>query len=138
MTNLGPVLGAESDAARITASENYFEVVLLNSVIVFVPMFVCWAWLLGRYAFRPAEVMVLFGLTGMLAESMSFGPQNLIMAGMWVYVYGLMVYLPARAVPADRGERSVQWWHWLLALFLPIVAAIPWVLVVLLLRAVVM
>ncbi|MBN1565254.1 MAG: hypothetical protein JXA10_15520 [Anaerolineae bacterium] len=142
MTNLGPAFGAATGAAHITASTNYFEVVLLNSVIVFVPMFITWAWLLARYDFRPAEVMLLYGLTGTLAETISFGPLNLVNVGMWVYVYGLIVYLPARAVttdpavrPAIRNTRRVRWRHWPLAIVLPIVMTIPWIPVVLLMRA---
>lgn len=135
LTNLAPALGAATDAARITASTNYLDVVLFHSVIVFVPMFVTWAWLLKRYAFRPAEVMLLFGLSGALAETISFGPFNLINAGMWVYVYGLMVYLPAHAIPAGRGARSVRPQHWPLAILLPLLLAIPWIPFVLLLRS---
>ncbi|MBI5957117.1 MAG: hypothetical protein HY866_00180 [Chloroflexi bacterium] len=137
MTNLGPWLGAESDKAAITASKNYLEVVLLNSVIVFVPMYIAWAWMLARWAFRPVEVLLLYGITGCVAESISFGPQNLIMLGMWVYVYGLMVWLPAHTVPPDRSAHPPRWWHWPLAVILPIVATIPFVPVVLLVRAII-
>ncbi len=128
LTNLAPLFGAVSDAARITASTNYLEVVLMHSVIAFVPMFLCWSWLLSRYDFRPQEVLLLFGLNGTLAESLSFGPQNLLQAGMWVWVYGLMVYLPACTVPVGRSERPVRWWHGLLAIFLPLVFIVPLVL----------
>ena len=117
LTNLAPLFGGVTDAARITASKNYFEVVFLNSVIAFVPLFLCWGWLLSRYDFRPAEVLLLFGLNGTLAETLSFGPQNLIQVGMWVWVYGLMAYLPACTVPEDRGASPVKWWHWLMAVF---------------------
>ena len=72
---------------------------------------------------------MLFGITGSLAE----GPSNVI-GGFWVFVYGLMVYLPACTVPADRGARPVRWWHYPLAVFLPIVAAVPFVPVVILIR----
>ncbi len=68
LTNLAPLFGGVTDAARITASANYLEVVLLNSVVVFVPMFVAWAWLLSRNDYRPAEVLLLFGLAGTLGE----------------------------------------------------------------------
>jgi len=131
LTNAGPLLGAVSDAARITASKNYLEVVLFHSVIVFIPMFICWAWLLSRYAFEPVEVMLLFGLTGTLAETLSFGLQNLLQVGMWAYVYGLMVYLPAHTIPQDRNARSTRPWHWILAIFLPLVFVIPLALFVL-------
>jgi hypothetical protein len=128
LTNMAPLLGGVTDAARITASKNYFEVVFLNSVIAFVPLFLCWGWLLSRYDFRPAEVLLLFGLNGTLAETISFGPQNLIQVGMWVWVYGLMAYLPACTVPENRETRTARWWHWLLAVFLPIVFIVPLVL----------
>jgi hypothetical protein len=125
LTNLAPLFGGVTDAARITASKNYLEVVLLHSVVAFVPMFLCWAWLLSRHDFLPAEVLLLFGLNGTLAETLAFGPQNLLQVGMWVFVYGLMAYLPAATVPEDRGVRSPRWWHWLLAIFLPLVFVIP-------------
>jgi hypothetical protein len=128
LTNLAPLFGGVTDAARITASRNYLEVVFLNSVIAFIPMFVCWGWLLSRYNFRPAEVLLLFGLNGTLAETLSFGPQNLLQVGMWVWVYGLMAYLPACTVPVDRAARPARWWHWLMAIFLPLVFIVPLVL----------
>ena len=101
MTNCAPLLGVSVGQAYITASSNYFDVILGHSVIVFVPQFAAWAWLLSRYDFQPAEVFLLFGLTGTLGETLTFGPQNLGMAGFWVWVYGLMVWLPAYALP-DR------------------------------------
>ncbi len=128
LTNLAPLFGGVSEAARITASKNYLEVVFLNSVIAFVPMFLCWGWLLSRFDFRPSEVLLLFGLNGTLAETLSFGPQNLLQVGMWVWVYGLMAYLPACTVPYDRGARPARWWHWLMAIFLPLVFIVPLVL----------
>jgi hypothetical protein len=128
LTNMAPLLGGVTDAARITVSKNYFEVVFTNSVIVFVPLFLCWGWLLSRYDFRPIEVLFLFGLNGTLAETITFGPQNLIQIGMWVFVYGLMTYLPACTVPEERGARPARWWIWLMAIFLPLVFIIPLVL----------
>ncbi len=121
LTNMAPLLGGVTNAARITASKNYLEVILKYSVIAFVPLFLCWGWLLSRYDFRPIEVLLLFGLNGTLAETISFGPQNLIQVGMWVWVYGLMVYLPACTVPEERGACTPRWWHWLMAVFLPLV-----------------
>jgi hypothetical protein len=128
LTNMAPLLGGVTDAARITASKNYLEVILKHSVIAFVPLFLCWGWLLSRYDFRPVEVLLLFGLNGTLAETITFGPQNLIQAGMWVWVYGLMAYLPACTVPEERGAASARWWRWLMAIFLPLVFIIPLVL----------
>jgi hypothetical protein len=125
MTNLAPVFGVPLGQAYITASTNYFDVVLLHSVIVFVPMFAAWTWLLGHYDFRPATVMLLFGITGLLAETVSFGPQNLLNAGFWILVYGLMVYLPAYSLPGRRAARVPQTQHYLFAVFLPLLCAGP-------------
>ena len=94
-------------------------------MIAFVPLFLCWGWLLSRYDFRPIEVLLLFGLNGTLAETITFGPQNLIQVGMWDWVYGLMVYLPACTVPEERVASTARWWHWLMAVFLPLVFIIP-------------
>jgi len=120
LTNAAPLFGAATEAARITRSKNYLEVIR-HSVLVFVPWFLCWAWLLGRWDFKPLEVMLLFGLTGTLAETFTFGPANLPGVGMWTWVYGLMVYLPACTVPPDRPARPARWWVWLPAVFLPLV-----------------
>jgi hypothetical protein len=132
MTNLAPVFGSTPDEAHITASTNFFKVVLFHSVVVFVPMFIAWAWMLARWDFSPLQVLLLFGITGSLAEA-GINPTSLI-GGFWVFVYGLMVYLPACTVPRDRGARSPCWWHHIFAVFLPLLAAIPVVPVVVLLR----
>ncbi len=132
MTNLAPLLGTTPEEAHITASTNYFVVVCFHSVVVFVPMFVAWAWMLSRWSFSPLKVLLLFGITGSLAEA-SINPTSLI-GGFWVFVYGLMVYLPACTVPGDRPATPPRWWHYPLAVVLPIVAAIPVVPVVVLLR----
>jgi hypothetical protein len=125
MTNLAPLFGVKVGQAYITASTNYFDVVGLHSVVIFIPLFVGWAVILSRYDFSPFAVFLLFGLTGTLAET-TFGPQHLLEFGLWIFVYGLMVYLPAYCVPRDRSVRAVRWWHYPLAvvtpfLFLPIV-----------------
>lgn len=125
LTNMAPLLGGVTDAARITASKNYMEVVLKHSVIAFVPLFLCWSWLLSRYDFRPVEVLLLFGLNGTLAETITFGPQHLTEVGMWVFVYGLMAYLPACTVHEEQGAGPALWWTWLMAVFLPLVFIIP-------------
>jgi hypothetical protein len=125
MTNLAPLFGVPLGAAYITASANYLDVVCLHSVVVFVPMFAAWAFLLQRVEFRPAVVFLLFGLTGTLAEAGFGGAQAFADIAMWVFVYALMVYLPAYCRPAERGARPPRWWHYLLAVFLPFVFAIP-------------
>ena len=132
MTNLAPVFGTTPEEAHITASTNYFVVVCFHSVVVFIPMFIAWAWMLGRWDFSPLKVLLLFGITGSIAEA-SINPTSLL-GGFWVFVYGLMVYLPACTVPGDRGAKPPRWWHDPVAVVLPIVAAIPVVPVVVLLR----
>jgi hypothetical protein len=125
MTNLAPHWGVSTAQAHITASGNYLDVVLLHSVIVFVPMFLAWAWLLTRYDFAPSAVFILYGITGVLAESGTFGAQNVAAAGFWVYVYGLMIFLPAYAIPPQETKRRPGVGAAVLAIVLPIVAAIP-------------
>lgn len=129
MTNLAPLFGVKVGEAYITASANYFDVVLFHSVIVFVPMFMTWGWLLARYDFSPNAVFLLFGITGTLAETISFGTQNLLAAPVWIYIYGLMVYLPAYTLPT-RDARPPRLWHYPLAVIFPILCAIPLVIVI--------
>ena len=128
MTNLAPLFGTTPEDAHITASTNYF-VVCFHSVVVFVPMFVAWALMLSWWRFSPLKVLLLFGITGSIAEA-SIQHSNLI-AGFWVFVYGLMVYLPACTVPEDRSAKPPRWWHYPVAVFFPfpfVVLAAPAVL----------
>ena len=133
MTNAAPLFGLKVGEAYITASANYWDVILGHSVILFVPMFIAWAWLLGRYRFTPNQVLLLFGLTGTLAEATS-GPQHLLEIGMWMFVYGLMIYLPAYAVPQDRPASAVRFRHYLLAIVAPFLSLILLLPVIPLLR----
>lgn len=125
MTNLAPLFGVPLGAAYITASANYLDVVALHSVVVFVPMFIAWAWILSRWDFAPAEVFLLFGLTGFLAETSFAGSLNLAQAPFWIFVYGLMVWLPAASLPARDSLKRPGWWVYPLAIFLPFVFVIP-------------
>jgi len=125
MTNLAPFFGVKMGEVFITASANYIEVVTQHSVVAFVPMFVAWALLLSRYKFRPGSVFVLWGLTGVLAETISFGVQNLLMTGFWVFVYGLMAWLPAYTLPEERMARTPKWYHYPLAVVAPILLMVP-------------
>jgi hypothetical protein len=132
MTNCAPLFGVKVGQAYITASANYIDVVTMHSVIVLVPLFVGWATMLSYVKFRPFAVFLLFGVTGTLAESLYGGPQHLLEFGMWLFVYGLMVFLPAYCIPQDRQAGPARWWHYPVAVFLPFlfelivpVAAIP-------------
>lgn len=86
--------------------------------------------LLKYYDFRPVTVMFLYGLNGTLAEMFAFGPQHIFEIGFWVYVYGLMIYLPAYCVPTDRGAKPPKWRHYLLSFILPIPFTFPVALIV--------
>ena len=125
MTNMAPVLGVPIGEVYITASANYLDVILFHSVIVFIPMFIVWAWLLSKYDFKPVAVFTLYGITGVLAESITFGLQNIQMAGMWVFVYGLMVFLPAYSTPEREGLKRPNALHYVLAALAPFLLAIP-------------
>ena len=119
MTNCAPLLGVKIGQAYITASADYFDVILYHSVVIFVPMFVGWALLLRWWRFAPFAVFLLFGITGLLAETLTFGPQNLGNFGMWILVYGLMVWLPAHWAPSHRAARKPRWWAYPIAVIFP-------------------
>jgi hypothetical protein len=130
MTNLAPLFGVEIGEAYITASTNYFDVILHHSVIVFIPWFIAWAWILKRYDFSPFWVFLIFGINGLFAEALTFGLQNLNQFAMWIFVYGLMIYLPAYTIPGERGAIPPKIRHGMLAFFLPLSVSIPWAIVV--------
>lgn len=109
LTNLAPVFG--NGQAVITASRNYLEVVVWHSVIVIAPMFMVWSWLLARLRFSPGSVFLLFGVNGVLAELLIGGPA-LVMAPFWVFVYGLMIYLPAYCFPTKAETPAPRWFHY--------------------------
>jgi hypothetical protein len=123
MTNLAPEFGSQIGVAYITASNNYLIVISFSSVVVFVPEFAGWVLLLRRYAFSPNEVFLLYGFLGTTMEA-SLNPTALI-AGFWFFVYGLMVYLPAYAVPARTHAIRPRWFHYVLAYFVPLACALP-------------
>jgi hypothetical protein len=122
MTNLAPLFGAEIGQAFITASANYLHTVLFHSVIVFLPMFLVWTAMLRWYDFSSTQVFLLFGLTGSIAE-MSMNPSNFL-GGFWFFVYGLMVYLPAYCLPAERSQKKPPWWSYLMAVAAPLLSPI--------------
>ena len=125
LTNLAPWLGVPIGAAYITASANYLDVGCLHRVVAFVPMFVGWAVLLRYYDFSPNVGFLLFGSTGVIAEVMFGGVKAVLEFGLWIFVYGLMVYLPAYTVPSERGAKRPQVWQYGLAVFLPLLFAVP-------------
>jgi hypothetical protein len=118
MTNLAPLFGVKVGEAYITASAISLDVVALHRVVPFIGLFMGWAVILWRYDFSPFAVFVLFGLSGTLAE-MSFGLQHAQEFGLWIFVYGLMVYLPAICAPTDRQALTPRWWQYPLAVVVP-------------------
>lgn len=135
MTNMAPVFGARIGEAYITASTNWLDVVLFHSVVVFVPQFIALAVLLGRWDLSPFAVFMAFGAMGTVGEAIFSGNIGMLMAfPMWLFVYGLMVFLPAFGLPpgAARGARQARWYHALLAgplaflLALPMLVPIVW------------
>lgn len=119
MTNLAPAFGVRVGEAYITASANYFDVVGLHSVVIFVSLFVGWAVILSRFDFSAYSVFVLFGITGTLAEMAYGGPQHVLEFGMWCFVYGLMIWIPARGLPNRLKARKPSWWVYPMAVFVP-------------------
>ena len=109
LTNLAPVFG--SAQAFITASRNYLEVVVWHSVIVIAPMFIVWPRFLARFRFSPGSVFLLFGINGVLAELLIGGPA-LLMAPFWIFVYGLMIFLPAYGFPISAETPAPRWYHY--------------------------
>lgn len=130
MTNLAPIFGVEIGRAYITASANYFDVILHHSVIVFVPYYIVWAWILKRFDFSPFWVFLLYGLNGTFGESLTFGWQHLSEFALWIFVYGLMVYLPAYTIPDERGARPPKIWHGILSFILATVVGIAWAIMI--------
>jgi hypothetical protein len=118
MTNMATSFGVQIGKAYVTASTNYFDVILFHSVCLFVSFFVAWALMLRKISFAAWQVFLLFGITGTIAEA-SFGPQHLMEFALWIPVYGLMVYVPALATEGKPGRAMPRWWHFPLSVFLP-------------------
>ena len=125
MTNLTPLLGVEKGEAYLTSSTNYLDVVLFHSVVVFIPLFIAWAVLLTRYDFSPFAVFLLFGITGILCEATINPVGAFFGVAQWIFIYGLMVYLPAYCLPRGRGARAVRWYHYVLAVPAAFLIALP-------------
>lgn len=109
LTNSAPIFGASVTEAYITGSTNFLQVITHHSVIIFLPFFAAWVWLLKRYNFSPNQVFWTFGLTGLFIEAVSFG--GIAEFGLWIFVYGLMVYLPTYCIPKERGAKPVKFYH---------------------------
>ncbi len=114
LTNLASVFG--NAQAFITASRNYLEVVVWHSVIVIAPMFFVWSRLLAKFRFRPACVFLLFGVNGVLAEFLTGGGPAFLMAPFWIFIYGLMIFLPAYSYSTSVETPEPSWYHYPIAI----------------------
>jgi hypothetical protein len=125
MTHTAPLYGVTVAQAHVTASPNYWDVILTNSVVLFVPMFCIWAAILARFRLSPSAVFLLWGVSGTLLEMAAGGPRHILEIGMWVFVYGLMIYLPAYSIPDSRTVRPAAWWLYPLFVIVPLAGIIP-------------
>jgi len=134
MTNLAPLFGAALGEVYITASANWLDVVALHSVVVFVPCFIAMALILSRWAFSPFALFLAFGAVGTLGEAIYSGQFDLwVQFPFWVWIYGLMVWMPAFCLPQTGARRPGVWAHVLLVpgivlLAFPGVALVVWVI----------
>lgn len=133
MTNMATTFWGTPGVAFITASSNYLEVILFHSVIVFIPMFYAWKIILKKYDFRAPTVLLLFGLSWVIAE-IFINPQAAV-AWFWIFIYGCMIALPVYCLP-ERGAKKPNLFAYLQALILPTLFAMPMALVALGLQSV--
>lgn len=79
----------------LTASTNYLEVVTKHSVVVLLPIFIIFGFVIKHFRLTPNKAFIVFGIIGVLAEMTIGGLFSLLMFSLWIFVYGLMVYLPS-------------------------------------------
>jgi hypothetical protein len=123
MTNLAPFLGVKIGEVYITASTNFFDVIFFHSVIAFIGPFIFWMLALKRYDFSPFSVFLIWGISGTLAEVSLGGIQHFLEFGFWIFVYGLMIFLPTYSLPLaeERKARQPKFFHYILMIFLPFI-----------------
>lgn len=125
LTNMASLFGAKIGEAYITATTNYLDLVLFHSVVVFIPLFIAWAILLSKYNFKPFAVFILFGITGIFAEVSFGGPIQVLGFAQWIFVYGLMIYLPVYCLPVRANLKPVRFYHYILAVPATLLIALP-------------
>lgn len=125
ITNLAPLFGSASDLAHITASGNYWEVILHHSAIVLIPVFIVWGYLLSKYEVKPDFMFLICGITGVTSEFSLGGSMTGILFGYWMLVYGFMAYLPTYVLPTQVNLKKFDFKALVLFLVLPWTVAIP-------------
>lgn len=130
MTNTALLWGLSPNEVFITASPNYLEVITRHSLIVFVPQFLLWGYVLSKYYFAPNSVLILYGITGYLSEVIAFGiSSNVISIGFWIMVYGLIVYLPAYCLPRKALIAKPHPLFFPLMIILPLIITMLWIII---------
>lgn len=125
MTNLAPLFGSRIGEAYITGSANYLEVVMWHSVVVLWPAYAAWALVLRRVDFHPNAVFLFYGLQGVTAEAMHSGPAQLLAFPFWIFIYGLMIYLPAWCLYGQGERPKAKGRHYAAVFFLTMLLTIP-------------
>lgn len=106
MTNLAPVFGAPLGSAAITFTSNYFTAVFYHSLPIVGVLIIIFTWIFFRFRLSATQMFFFFGIAGYLIETTN-NPNNFLNVPFWIFVYGLMVWLPAyaTAVRLDQTEK---------------------------------
>ena len=131
MTNNAENFWWEVGKAYITASSNYFEVIFLHSIIVFLPMFYSWVVLLKKYSFSASQALFFFGVSWIIWE-IFMNPIALI-SWFWIFIYWLMIALPVYCLP-KRDVKKPWFFAYIQALVLPTLFSLPAVWIALFLQ----
>lgn len=117
---------ALTDNTVLTVTTNYFDLITKHSVVAFIPMLVAWAFLLSRWRYNATEAFVYFGMAGILAELIyNFNLLPVLAAGLWIFIYGFMVYTPALIVFGKEEKFTFSFHRAGFAIFLPFLATVP-------------
>ncbi len=128
ITNLAPLYGVKVGEAYITASTNYFDVIFLHSVIVFVPMIITLGLILKRYEISPFKALLMWGTVGVIGEASFGGTQAFLTAPSWIFIYGLMVYVPSYIfINTTRKKPSIFLYPFFIVIILVSAISVVWI-----------
>jgi len=125
ITNFAPFFGSNIGDAYLTASGSYLDVIFFHSVIVTIPMFIVLALLVKKLSISASHVFLLFGITGWITEIIFGGIVNIFMVGIWIPIYGLMVYLPALSIEKKGAKSRPSVLEYTGIIILPYLVSIP-------------